>query len=218
MRTLSGVALGVLAEYLGELAHENLVDIVLTISALTQMFDTNYAEAIILYDVIISDPPNEIEGLYAKLNQAYCYYRLVSGGTRTDPPLSHHQPSTFAEYQSLEADILSKINSSFFPDAEPPIEIPSEPLVFSTSHYPNPFNPETTIAFTIPADSKVELNIYNIKGQRVKKLINSPYTAGNHKIVWNGKNEQGQQVSSGIYFYQFKTDTDQDIKKMLLMK
>ena len=91
-------------------------------------------------------------------------------------------------------------------------------ITSSIGNYPNPFNPETTISFTIPIESNLRIDIYNIKGQKVKALINGVYEAGNHKIVWNGLDDNGQNVGSGIYLYRMKTDDFSQTKKMVLMK
>ncbi len=86
------------------------------------------------------------------------------------------------------------------------------------NNYPNPFNPETTISFNNPESGKVSLSIYNIKGQLVKTLIDEETPAGTHSLVWNGKDERGKNVASGIYFTKIKTDNSIQTKKMLLMK
>ena len=86
-------------------------------------------------------------------------------------------------------------------------------------NYPNPFNPETTISFSITDNTKnTELTIYNLKGQKVKTLINEKLPAGNHQVVWDGKGENGKSVSSGIYFYKMNTNKYTSTKKMILMK
>ena len=86
------------------------------------------------------------------------------------------------------------------------------------SNYPNPFNPETTISFNNPQSGKVNLSIYNIKGQLVKTLLDDETSAGPHSLVWNGKDERGKNVASGIYFTKIKTDKSVQTKKMLLIK
>ncbi|MFA7058134.1 MAG: T9SS type A sorting domain-containing protein, partial [Candidatus Cloacimonadales bacterium] len=86
------------------------------------------------------------------------------------------------------------------------------------SNYPNPFNPETTISFNNPQTGKVSLSIYNIKGQLVKSLLDDEAIAGPHSVVWNGKDNRGKSVASGIYFAKIKTGTSTQTKKMLLMK
>jgi len=64
----------------------------------------------------------------------------------------------------------------------------------------------------------VSLEIYNMKGQKVKQLVSGQLSAGQHSIVWNGKDDNNKTVSSGIYFYKFKTSDYQATKKMLLLK
>ena len=87
------------------------------------------------------------------------------------------------------------------------------------TNYPNPFNPTTKISFSILEDSKVELNIYNCRGQRVKTLIDSNLNSGNHTILWDGKDFKNIEMSSGIYFYKLIIDKKPDsIKKCILLK
>ncbi|RLC48567.1 MAG: hypothetical protein DRH57_01940, partial [Candidatus Cloacimonadota bacterium] len=86
-------------------------------------------------------------------------------------------------------------------------------------NYPNPFNPNTTIQYSIPKDSKVELKIYNIKGELVKTIVNERKSIGYHKVIWEGKNNNNRAVCSGIYFYRLKVDDKViDTKKCLLLK
>ena len=80
-------------------------------------------------------------------------------------------------------------------------------------NFPNPFNPETTISYQLTADSKVVLQVYNIKGQLVETLVNEFKPAGDYSIVWNAENQ-----ASGIYFYKLKAGDFQKVRKMLLMK
>ncbi|MDA3812760.1 MAG: T9SS type A sorting domain-containing protein [Candidatus Cloacimonetes bacterium] len=90
---------------------------------------------------------------------------------------------------------------------------------FNMIAYPNPFNPETTISFSIPEDSNVELTIFNIRGQMVKTLVNSNLDKGNHSIIWNGDNESIEPVSSGVYFYKLIVNgKSESVKKCLLLK
>ena len=90
---------------------------------------------------------------------------------------------------------------------------------FDLSNYPNPFNPTTTIKFSIKNDSKIELSIYNIKGQKVKILIHNDLGVGSHSIIWNGDDEYNNPVSSGIYCYKLNINgKDEVVKKCLLLK
>ncbi len=88
----------------------------------------------------------------------------------------------------------------------------------SCTSYPNPFNPTTTISFNLPKNQKVSLDIYNIKGQKVKNIVNDNLLAGTNSFVWNGKNGSNNQVASGVYFYRLKTETQDIRKKILLLK
>ena len=87
------------------------------------------------------------------------------------------------------------------------------------TNFPNPFNPITTISFSVTQTlSFVTLDIYNIKGQKVKKLVNEVLPAGEHSVFWHGKDSNGKRVSSGIYFYKLKAGDFQKVRKMILLK
>ena len=84
--------------------------------------------------------------------------------------------------------------------------------------YPNPFNPETTISFSVPSASQVNLTIYNLKGQIVKQLINRQMPAGNHTVSWNGTDSNSRSVSSGLYFARIEQANIQRVIRMMLVK
>ena len=86
-------------------------------------------------------------------------------------------------------------------------------------NYPNPFNPNTTIQYTVPIDRKVSIKVYNITGQLVRTLVNNELAvAGTHRIVWNGKNNFGRTVSTGIYLYTLEWAGMRKVKRMTLVK
>ncbi len=85
-------------------------------------------------------------------------------------------------------------------------------------NYPNPFNPETSIAYSLKTSGLVSLDIYNVKGQKVKTLINDNQEAGSHTAVWNGRDDKGNNVSSGVYFYKLKSGNYTSTRKMILLK
>ncbi|MBE9511811.1 MAG: C10 family peptidase, partial [Bacteroidetes bacterium] len=86
-------------------------------------------------------------------------------------------------------------------------------------NYPNPFNPETTISFTATESTKItEITIYNNNGQKVNTLVSKILPAGEHSVVWNGTDNTGNKVSSGIYYYKMTNGKFTDIKKMLMIK
>ncbi len=97
--------------------------------------------------------------------------------------------------------------------------IPEEPLLTNLSNYPNPFNPTTTIKFTTTEHTEhTELNIYNMKGQKVKQLVSGQLSAGKHSVIWDGRDENNNPVSSGIYLYRLETADKVISKKMILIK
>jgi hypothetical protein len=85
-------------------------------------------------------------------------------------------------------------------------------------NYPNPFNPSTTISYNLPKTGPVRMDIYNIKGQLVKTLVNQTMLAGTHSVVWDGKDENGRVASSGVYFYRMITPDKVLTNKMLMIK
>ncbi len=85
-------------------------------------------------------------------------------------------------------------------------------------NFPNPFNPETRIYFEIPASQNVKIAIYNVLGQKVRTLVNKGFSAGTHIVNWNGLNDFGARLSTGIYVYRIKAGKFIDSKKMLMIK
>ncbi len=85
-------------------------------------------------------------------------------------------------------------------------------------NYPNPFNPTTTISFALPKAGKVDVAVYNVLGQEVNSLVTGELPAGNHSVVWDGRNSSGNTVSSGIYFYRIVAGDYSQSKKMLMLK
>lgn len=85
-------------------------------------------------------------------------------------------------------------------------------------NYPNPFNPDTRIDFTLPNTTRVELTVFNILGKKVKVLANGEYNAGGHSVIWDGRDDDGAAVSSGIYFYRLVTPEASVSRKMMLLK
>jgi hypothetical protein len=101
-------------------------------------------------------------------------------------------------------------------DADDEIILPASNL---SQNYPNPFNPTTTIYFSVAQTSSfVTIEIYNIKGQQVRTLVNEVFPAGSHSVLWDGRDNHDKPVSSGLYFYTLKAGTFSSVKKMILIK
>jgi hypothetical protein len=142
------------------------------------------------------------------------------------PAKATHTPSNIFEYLSTRESILSRLNTqktSIEPEFETPIL-----LGITLSNSPNPFNPCTTISFDLSvSDSRnidsttlypVRIEIYNIKGQKVKTLVDNFYSLGSHSVVWDGTDDSNRSISSGIYFYRLKSIDTTLTRKMVLIK
>jgi len=86
------------------------------------------------------------------------------------------------------------------------------------SNFPNPFNPSTTITYMIPGAGHVSLNIYNVMGQRVRALVDGYRDVGIYKVIWDGKNDKGYMVPTGVYFYQLRMGNISRTRKMVLIR
>ena len=90
---------------------------------------------------------------------------------------------------------------------------------YLNNNYPNPFNPTTSITFGLSTSADVRINIYNILGQRIFEFSKGRLEAGSYNFIWNGENQIGEKVTSGIYFYEMEAgNTFHKIKKMTLLK
>ncbi len=94
----------------------------------------------------------------------------------------------------------------------------THPNSFRVNSFPNPFNPVTTIEYNLPSDSKVSLKIFNCRGAFVAEILNRQQLAGPHQAVWNGLNQEGLHVSSGVYYAVLRTDKGTARKKMVMVK
>jgi len=110
-------------------------------------------------------------------------------------------------------------------DAESPTAIEDDPgtgIVIRTTNlrenYPNPFNPSTTLTFELPKQMDVELVIYDVLGRKVNTLVKGMQRAGVHQVIWNGADNYGRAVSSGVYFYRLTTENYSKTLKMVLMR
>ena len=99
-----------------------------------------------------------------------------------------------------------------------PDNAPRPAVVHLAQNHPNPFNPSTTISFELPRADQVELVIYALDGREVTTLLSDEMTAGSHKVIWNGRDDRGQKVASGTYFYRLQAGTQVQARRMVLIK
>ncbi|MFO7526922.1 MAG: PQQ-binding-like beta-propeller repeat protein, partial [Ignavibacteriaceae bacterium] len=149
---------------------------------------------------------------------------FVEGNGTTTQTASYHFVDKNIEYGKY-AYRLKQIDfdGTFSYSAEVEVEV-GLPINFTLEqNYPNPFNPSTIIKYALPQESRVKLSIYNALGEEVAVLVNDIITAGFHQTEWNGLNNTGNKVSSGIYFYRLETEGHSgqqfvDVKKMMMVK
>jgi len=126
--------------------------------------------------------------------------------------------------EELEIDLTDVVMANSGAVVIPVSGYSTLPKMFSLSqNYPNPFNPQTTIQYEIGGDDgsmpvRATLKIYNILGQRVKTLLDEDVPPGIYRVVWDGRDENGERVASGGYLYRFTTDEYSETKKMVMMK
>jgi len=143
--------------------------------------------------------------LYACTAYSQTYYMNVrmKGGSSTSIPVQDIQKLTFSGIKDA-------------------VGIARMATVIKTfallQNYPNPFNPNTTIEYQLPKTGNVQIKIFSINGQLVKTLESTHQIPGTHSVVWDGKNDGGQTVASGLYIYQVAFENSMLAKKMLFIK
>lgn len=158
------------------------------------------------------------EGPFTQINGA-----LIPGAGNSTEPREYSfiddriEPGEDYYYKLADVDIYGKtrwhgpisINTAA-------LNIPEEYLL--EQNYPNPFNPTTTIQYALPEDQHVQLEIFNTRGEKVRTLVNAFKPAGTFQIQWNGRDDQGMLMPTGLYFYRISAGSFEDIHKMLFTK
>jgi hypothetical protein len=134
-------------------------------------------------------------------------YIYTATGAKVNAPLS-------ARALVLQ-DVLNYFGISGSGAVSGVVDVPA--TKFAVSNYPNPFNPSTKISYTIKHAGKLSLKIFNVRGELVKTLIDGNVESSNF-VMWDGTNNQGANVSSGVYFYEARMGSDVQVKKMALVK
>ncbi|NMC44422.1 MAG: T9SS type A sorting domain-containing protein [candidate division Zixibacteria bacterium] len=157
----------------------------------------------------------------AVINATGEWHAWVCDGNWTfTPPDIPGYVAPVAGYRELtELDTVSALDFSYTPSSVDDPLTPSIPADFELAqNSPNPFNMGTRIEFALPKSAAIELAVYNILGQKVKTLAEGTYSAGAHAVLWNGMDESGMTVSTGIYFYRLNADEKVLVRKMVVLK
>ena len=142
----------------------------------------------------------------------------------TGLPQGHYSALVFIEELSVLAGVTNDIDTvkvTLTVDQQTAVDDNQGTLPTDYSleqNYPNPFNPETVIEFNLPAPSHVTMTVFNIIGQKVTDIVDENLSAGNKRVVWDGRDAAGHEVQSGVYFYRITTDKFSMTRKMMLLK
>jgi len=173
----------------------------------------NYEPAIDWYESVMENPPTIADSINSAIDIGMVYLLMDAGGQRTyTGERIDLIPESFEDWQSKRNALLEQL---WMLEENGAQDICSE---LRANNYPNPFNPETTISFSLPADSEVKLSVYNIRGQLVKRVIDDQLERGSHSIIWNGRNSNNQSCASGVYFYRLEACGKTQTRKMMLLK
>ncbi|HNT52599.1 MAG TPA: carboxypeptidase regulatory-like domain-containing protein, partial [Candidatus Syntrophosphaera sp.] len=153
----------------------------------------------------------------ATTNNGGAYSLIVPVGTYDVTASKTGYISQTVEDVVVTANQTTTVNFNLTPGSA--ADDPVIPLVTELSgNYPNPFNPETTISYALKSPGHMRLEIYNSRGQRVRILIDALQPSGFHDVVWNGRDDAGQAVASGVYYCRMRCGEYQSTRKMLLLQ
>ncbi len=202
--------------------NNELADYSFYLSNYTKLKSDQYQSAIEGFEEILDNPPTLADSVYSAINIGYSYLMMQNNTGKFDYDGRYFslKPSSMEKYLLMENDLLSLLTNDKSDNDPDHGNNPNDlcPSMVLNNNFPNPFNPSTTISFSIPTDAKVELEIFNIKGQKVRTLTKEVMTKGNHNVIWNGDNNSNQPVSSGIYFYKLTSGNQTITKKMIMIK
>ena len=190
-------------------------------SVMLDRFDMQYLQAIQGYEDLLETSTTELDSLLCLLDIAYTlqdmYYYDQGKGTHTGASYQANgiHVSSLKEARltvdRIWGEILNASDNTTILNAPVPTHM-------DVTNYPNPFNPTTTIAFSLPEEGVVKLSVYNIRGQLIKELINGSMPRGFHKVVWDGRDNRNRSVSSGLYFVRVDVGNTSKVKKIMMLK
>jgi hypothetical protein len=188
-------------------------------------FDTETPSPGLTYNLRLGTTPGGVDIVSPMADAAGCRRIVAKGSVNlvTTWTIKNLPEGTY--YWSVQAvdnayaGSLFALEDSFsnvLTDAGQHSSIPRQYILYQ--NYPNPFNPNTTIEYDLPRNSIVQLMIYNVLGEKIVTLVDARQPAGHYKVGWNGTNQTGKHVASGVYYYRLHTENFVQIKKMLFVK
>ncbi|MCP4567856.1 MAG: T9SS type A sorting domain-containing protein [FCB group bacterium] len=144
--------------------------------------------------------------------------QLIEFDTTYIPPTSHVSFISKIDESYTPQFRKGYINNSISTDITSGNDLPLPTEFYLAQNHPNPFNPTTDISFALPRKSRVRLEIYNLLGQQVRSLLDDELMSGQHTITFDGRDNEGRAIASGVYFYRIKTAEDVQTRKMVMIK
>jgi tetratricopeptide (TPR) repeat protein len=191
-------------------------------SAMCDRIMGQYQDAVDQYEVLLDREPEMIDSLCLRLDIVHTYLEMSAdsdSGRSAVKAVSMRHPecriTSVTDANEQEDALWGLITAN---TDEGGVWAPEFTTPQLYSNYPNPFNPSTTIRYDLPQDADVRLTVYNIRGQKVATLVKERLERGQHQVVWNGVDEHGRSVSSGVYLYRLDAAGKSTAKKMLLLK
>jgi len=155
-------------------------------------------------------------GTYVRVNN-----EMIQGAGTTSSVRSYQyiderelKPSTDYFYKLVDVDYKGRLNTHGPVSAV--VSVPTEHVL--EQNYPNPFNPETRISFSLKEAGRVTLTVFNVRGESVRTLVAGQLNAGAHMVVWDGRNDYGQPLPSGMYIYTMRINNFEEKRTMMFLK
>jgi hypothetical protein len=186
--------------------------------AKSYVYVQDYQSAVDILSLQISHPESVVDSLNAVIDLEIVYL-LQQLENAKKPLTSIYQQYRYPEYATFTQkhdehwnQLKNLLNAN---EAE---TFPIPPVATMYQNYPNPFNPSTTITFSVPQETKVKLKIYNLKGQLVRQLCDDTLPRGQHKLIWDSKDDYGKPTGSGLYLIRMETRDKIITRKAMMLK
>jgi hypothetical protein len=188
----------------------------ITVPTALESFDAMAGELAVDLQWSVHTSGDDLAGFRVHRRDANGTYRVLNG-VDLAPNTRNYSDGTVVTGQTYvyKLEIVDNDRSFFSPEVEVAVKRLQLEL---TQNNPNPFNPTTTIGYTVPMQSLVTLTIYDVTGRFVATLINDSRSAGRYSAVWNGQSASGETVGSGVYFYRLQVGNQSLTRKMVLLK
>ncbi len=196
--------------------YDELTKVAKKYSILCNVIDENYPEAIQEYENILSNSSSYTDSIYAVIDLGYTYLLMEENSPKLNYTgyYSQFKPTSYEDFAQERETLLSSIMYNHDNHATDTNVV--SPVIQSV--FPNPFRNNISFSFTLPAKDIAEISIYNIKGQLVKKIRSQMLDKGLNSINWDGKNERGARVASGIYVYKLSSCGKEITGKAVMIK